>query len=441
MVWKFQESRARRWQLPRLPYFRMRAWNSLAGPDETVFLPRGIGFTHGAELAVVIGKPAYDVDEDAAVRHIAGFTLLNDGFVSGLFEGQAVHDPVDKQSRDTVSKAVDRVTGLGPCIVCDDDFGDAYDCVLESRCDGCRQNRGWSGSYLLTAEYLIWMLSRFSTLHTGTVISLGASGWDGCKVVLDDAAGAEVELEVEAEGIGILRSKIRRMESSDHPVRLDRTDSWRSEIIASHQRPFNIWLQRPVGGDVGVSPPRPILYPYGVLQPLGEMLAIPASAGVIEIILRPVLRLTRSVFRWRSGDSFPGAVHFGVSVRDAGFCDAIFRPTPYEERGAWFLGGCADGFLQVSAWTIECEGLFRIDAGSNVAEGSFHTETGCFDKYLEILSRMATLLPGDLIGLEGWHQPVILPESTALNWFCGSRTGAVVVRDLRHPAKREGEWR
>ncbi len=441
MVWKFQEPRARRWQLPRLPYLRVRPWNSLAGPEETVRLPQGTRFVHGAELAVVIGRPARCVSEDDAAAHIAGFTLLNDGFVAGLFDDDGTPDPVGKQSRDTISKAADRVTGLGPCIVCDEDFPDPYDCLVESRCHGRLQKRGWSGSYLLTAEYLIWTLSRSSALPTGSVISLGACGWDGCRTDLDEAPGAETVLEVKADRIGALRSRLRRAGHEEGPPLCGPPEYWRSEVVSSAHRSRSVWLQRPVDGDGANPPPRPILYPAGVEAPLGQTLTLPASAGRIEVVLRAVLRIAQPVSRWCPGRPLPGTVHLGLSVRDAGFADAVSHPTPYEERGAWFLGGCADGFLQVSDWAAEDAGPFRLEACRAAAEGTYCIEAGCFDKHLEMLGRMATLLPGDLVALGGWHPPLALPPGAELNWRCGTRTGSVSVIDSRQSGLRDPEIR
>src|ERR671936_538334 len=64
---------------PESPTFFAKFRNALAAPGTTVNLPAASEkVDYEAEVAFVVGRRATDVDEDAALDHLAGYTLLND---------------------------------------------------------------------------------------------------------------------------------------------------------------------------------------------------------------------------------------------------------------------------------------------------------------------------------------------------------------------------
>lgn len=62
-----------------IPYFFIGLPSAVVGADETLTLP-GYSDQHDweLELAVVIGKPAFRIGPDAALDHVAGYTIVND---------------------------------------------------------------------------------------------------------------------------------------------------------------------------------------------------------------------------------------------------------------------------------------------------------------------------------------------------------------------------
>jgi 2-keto-4-pentenoate hydratase/2-oxohepta-3-ene-1,7-dioic acid hydratase in catechol pathway len=62
------------------PYFFLLPPTSIVGPGDAVVIPAdpGARIDWEAELAVVIGVPGRDVDEDDALDHVAGYTIVND---------------------------------------------------------------------------------------------------------------------------------------------------------------------------------------------------------------------------------------------------------------------------------------------------------------------------------------------------------------------------
>lgn len=63
---------------PEAPAFYLRSASSVSGPDELIGLPRESTVRPDAELAVVIGRPAYRISEARAWEMIAGITGCND---------------------------------------------------------------------------------------------------------------------------------------------------------------------------------------------------------------------------------------------------------------------------------------------------------------------------------------------------------------------------
>src|ERR1019366_1925348 len=53
--------------------------SSVVGPDVEVVLPKASSkVDYEAELAVVIGRPGYQVSADKAMEHVFGYTIMND---------------------------------------------------------------------------------------------------------------------------------------------------------------------------------------------------------------------------------------------------------------------------------------------------------------------------------------------------------------------------
>jgi 2-keto-4-pentenoate hydratase/2-oxohepta-3-ene-1,7-dioic acid hydratase in catechol pathway len=65
--------------IPQYPELFNKFANALIGPGEPIVLPRvSQQVDYEAELAVVIGKPGRYIDEQRALEHVAGYTVLND---------------------------------------------------------------------------------------------------------------------------------------------------------------------------------------------------------------------------------------------------------------------------------------------------------------------------------------------------------------------------
>ena len=109
-------------EAPKLPTFFAKFRNALAAPGATVKLPEWSRVDYEAEVAFVIGRRAKDVDEGAALDHVAGYTLLYD---------LSARDYQFKTPQWMPGKVFDGSAPCGPALVTPDEAGppDAKDNV------------------------------------------------------------------------------------------------------------------------------------------------------------------------------------------------------------------------------------------------------------------------------------------------------------------------
>lgn len=104
--------------------FFLKAPGSLVGASGAIELPNmpGRSFHHEAELGVVIGRPARDVDEAHALEHVFGYTCLMD---------ITLRNSPEKTQERVFRKSFETFTPLGPVLVTADEVGEPTDLDIE----------------------------------------------------------------------------------------------------------------------------------------------------------------------------------------------------------------------------------------------------------------------------------------------------------------------
>jgi 2-keto-4-pentenoate hydratase/2-oxohepta-3-ene-1,7-dioic acid hydratase in catechol pathway len=184
--------------LPKAPLLFGKFANALCGDGDPIVLPDGIGHVDAeAELAVVIGRTAKNVSEDDAYDFVAGYTCAND--VSAR----------DQQFNDGQwfrGKGHDTFCPVGPRIV---ELDDPTDIQVVQRLNGEVLQDSRTSFLIFKIPHLISYISQGITLEPGDLILTGTPDGVGVfrepKVTL--APGDVVEVEV--EGIGVLRNEVR----------------------------------------------------------------------------------------------------------------------------------------------------------------------------------------------------------------------------------------
>ena len=177
-------------EVPTSPVIFMKPTSAVIGPGEQIRLVNPENPTHyEAEICVVIGKTATDVEEADALDYVFGYTCGND-----------VSDRIIQKGNGQWirGKGFDSYCPLGPAIETDLDVSNVR---VRSRLNGeDRQNESTS-SLIFSIPFLISHISKGITLNPGDVIMTGTP--HGVGPMKD---GDTIEIEV--EGVGVLSNPV-----------------------------------------------------------------------------------------------------------------------------------------------------------------------------------------------------------------------------------------
>lgn len=170
------------------PLVFLKGLNALVGHRGATNRPADAEQMHPeCELVAVIGRPAKNVRAEAALEHVAGYTVAND---------YAIREYLENYYRPNVRvKNRDATTALGPWIVDASDIGDPQSLALSTRVNDREVQSGSTKDMILSVAGLVEYLSSVATLMPGDLILTGTPhGVHFC------AAGDEVVTEIEGVG-------------------------------------------------------------------------------------------------------------------------------------------------------------------------------------------------------------------------------------------------
>jgi acylpyruvate hydrolase len=149
---------------PETPTFFAKFPNALAAPGATVTLPRfSQKVDYEAEVAFVIGSRGKDVAAEDAMRHVAGYTLLND---------LSARDYQFKTPQWMPGKTFDGAAPCGPALVTADEV--AHDAIgIELLLNGDVMQSSSTADLVHSIPQLVEYLSMLMTLEPGDVVSTG----------------------------------------------------------------------------------------------------------------------------------------------------------------------------------------------------------------------------------------------------------------------------
>jgi 2-keto-4-pentenoate hydratase/2-oxohepta-3-ene-1,7-dioic acid hydratase in catechol pathway len=178
--------------------------DTVVGPDAEVPWPAYCDeLDHELELAAVIGRTVKDVAPGDATACVFGYTIWNDLSARDVQRREGAVGMGPGKAKDWDGSNV-----LGPCIVTADEF-DASDARMRVRVNGELWGEDTTAHMHHTFADMIAYASRSQTLRPGEVIGSGtAAGGSGLELGRRLQEGDVVELEV--EGIGVLRNRIGR---------------------------------------------------------------------------------------------------------------------------------------------------------------------------------------------------------------------------------------
>jgi 2-keto-4-pentenoate hydratase/2-oxohepta-3-ene-1,7-dioic acid hydratase in catechol pathway len=171
----------------------------ILGPDDRLpWPPDAEEIDYSLEIACVVGRAGRDLSPDEAAASIFGYTVMNDWSLRGVTEA------TDGRREWPVVRRF--ATSLGPCLVTPDEF-DPSRGRLMARVDGDVWSEGSLGDATGTFADLIAALSKDQDLYPGDVVGSGSFP-GGCALDLGKRLPPGATVELEAEGIGVLRNRV-----------------------------------------------------------------------------------------------------------------------------------------------------------------------------------------------------------------------------------------
>jgi 2-keto-4-pentenoate hydratase/2-oxohepta-3-ene-1,7-dioic acid hydratase in catechol pathway len=179
--------------VPANPEIFYKPITSLQNPEDPIVVPRGAENVHfEGELVVVIGKTAKAVSATQAREAIFGVTCGND-----VSERDWQNGP-QKDLQWWRAKGADTFAPMGPAIVRGLDYGKLQ---LETRLNGKVVQKQSTSDLVFDCSAIVSFVSQYVTLTPGDVIYTGTPG-----ATSRMKAGDTVEVEI--EGIGVLRNRV-----------------------------------------------------------------------------------------------------------------------------------------------------------------------------------------------------------------------------------------
>jgi len=156
---------------------------------------------HELELAAIIGRPGRDISAERALDHVFGWTIWNDLSARDV---QARELPLNMGPGK--AKDWDGSNVLGPCIVTADEF-DSAAAQMSVRINGETWGEANSSEMHHSFGTLIAYASQAQVLHPGEVLGSGTAP-GGSGIELDRRLQPGDRIEMEIEGIGVLRNRV-----------------------------------------------------------------------------------------------------------------------------------------------------------------------------------------------------------------------------------------
>ncbi len=180
--------------------------NAIIGPEQAIVIPpMSQMIDYEAELAVVIGRRARHVSVEDALGYVAGYTIVNDVSARDLqrSDGQWLR-----------AKSMETFAPMGPYLVTKEQLGSADNLSIQLRLNGKTMQNSNTRNLLFKVPDLISHISKVMTLEVGDVISTGTPGGVGFARTPQVFMKPGDIVEVEVEGIGVLRNSVAAFDSA-----------------------------------------------------------------------------------------------------------------------------------------------------------------------------------------------------------------------------------
>ena len=186
---------------PQNPSLFVRFPRSFVGHGENLIRPKeSAQLDYEGEIAVVIGRGGRRIPEARALEHLAALTLCNDGTLRDWTR----HGKFNV----TQGKNFEKSGAMGPWLVPFESPAQILDARLTARVNGETRQDDRTGRMVFSIARQIAYISAFTELTPGDIIATGTPAGAGARMSPPVFLKPGDTVEVEAEGIGILRNGV-----------------------------------------------------------------------------------------------------------------------------------------------------------------------------------------------------------------------------------------
>jgi 2-keto-4-pentenoate hydratase/2-oxohepta-3-ene-1,7-dioic acid hydratase in catechol pathway len=184
--------------VPEHPVYFTKPAACVVGPGERVVhhaVTKELDYE--VELTAVIGLAGRDIPRGDALRHVFGYTVINDVTARDL---QKRHGQWFK------GKSLDTFCPMGPVLVTADEIPDPQSLAVSLRVNGQVRQSSHTSKMIFPVDQCIEVLSQGFTLVPGDVIATGTP--DGVGAATGNFLKVGDRMEAEVERIGVLANRV-----------------------------------------------------------------------------------------------------------------------------------------------------------------------------------------------------------------------------------------
>lgn len=185
---------------PTEPVWFGKVGSSMTGHGHSIEIPSWVDgrVDHEVELGVIIASPCKEIAEDAAMEHVAGYTIINDVSARRIQK----HDRENRHPW-LRCKNFDTFTPMGPYFVPKKFIDDPHKLKIFCRVNHETKQDASTSEMVHSVAKIISTMSRWTTLLPADIIATGTP--EGVYNLRDKDI-----CECEIEGLGVLRNPVSR---------------------------------------------------------------------------------------------------------------------------------------------------------------------------------------------------------------------------------------
>lgn len=189
--------------VPKEPIIFTKHLSCLAGPNDDVVLPRGSKKGDWeVELGFVIGTAARNVSKRDALKHVAGYCVVND-----VSEREY---QLERHGQWVKGKSLDTFGPVGPWLVTIDEVKNPQRLRLWLELNGKRVQDGTTANMIFGVVHLVSYLSQFMTLMPGDLVCTGTPAGVGLGMKPPRFLKPGDVMHLGIDGLGEQRQKVVR---------------------------------------------------------------------------------------------------------------------------------------------------------------------------------------------------------------------------------------